>query len=93
MKKIALFLIFSLTPVAALGEEVKITVKGMVCSFCAQGIKKNFLKHKEVEFVKPDLENQLVTVGTKSGETLSDETVKSIVTDAGYEVAGIERKN
>lgn len=91
MKGIFLLIAFICIPIAVSAEEIKVTVKGMVCSFCAQGIKKNFSKLPEVESVTPDLEKKLVVINTKSGQTLTDERLKEVITEAGYEVAEIER--
>lgn len=91
MKKLILLLLVFVTPATALAEEIRVTVKGMVCSFCAQGIKKNFSKLDAVQSVDPDLENKIVTIKTKEGATLQDENIKNIITEAGYEVANIER--
>ncbi|MBD2231477.1 heavy-metal-associated domain-containing protein [Phormidium tenue] len=76
----------------ALAEEVTVTVKGMVCSFCAQGIKKTFGKLESVENVEVDLDKKFVKLDLKDGATLSDETIKEAINDAGYEVEKMERK-
>ena len=55
MYKILLFL----SLVFAMPTSVQIEVKGMVCSFCAQGIKKNISKLEAVESVKVDLKKVL----------------------------------
>jgi copper chaperone CopZ len=90
-KAILLAFIFLLLPSLSIAEEITVTVKGMVCSFCAQGIKKTFSKFPEVESVTPDLDKNLVTIVTKEGFNLSDEKVTELITDAGFEVAQIER--
>ena len=64
----------------------------MVCSFCAQGIKKTFGKIDPVEEVKVDLGEKLVTLKLKEGQTLSDEQIKTLINDAGYDVAEVNRK-
>jgi hypothetical protein len=43
-----------------LADDVKVSVNGMVCGFCAQGITKKLNKTEAVEDVKVDLENKLV---------------------------------
>jgi copper chaperone CopZ len=73
-------------------EEITISVKGMVCSFCAQGIKKTFLRKDGVEQVDVDLDKKVVTIKTKAGAALSDADVKDSIVDAGYEVVSIDRK-
>ena len=82
-----------LVPATAWAESVTITVKGMVCSFCAQGIKKTFGKESAVESVKVDLEQKIVSLKFHHGATLADEKLKTLVADAGYNVEKIERKS
>lgn len=74
------------------GEQVQVKVKGMVCSFCSQGITKKFKEQKAVKDVNVSLENHLVTLNLKDGETINDKTVESVLVDSGYSVEKIERK-
>jgi len=76
----------------ALAETITVSVKGMVCSFCAQGIKKTFSRKEGVESVDVDLDKKLVMITTKAGATLSDVAVTESIVDSGYEVTAIERK-
>ena len=76
----------------AFAEEIVVTVNGMVCSFCAQGIKKTIEPMKGVQKVNPDLENKKVTVTTDDTHAVPDEVLKEAITDAGYDVVKIERK-
>ena len=89
--KLALFGFLCAAPAAVYAEAVTITVKGMVCSFCAQGIKKTFGKIADVKQVDVDLEKKLVTLDLKEGSTLSDEQIENTIEDAGYDVLKIER--
>lgn len=75
----------------AFAEKITISVKGMVCSFCAQGIKKTFMRKDGVEKVDVDLDQKLVTIETKAGATLSDAALTESIVDSGYEVTKIER--
>lgn len=77
---------------AAWAEEITVTVKGMVCSFCAQGIKKSFGKLDAVEKVEPNLESKVVVINTKKDHTLSEDVITKTITDSGFEVLKIERK-
>jgi copper chaperone CopZ len=79
-----------ISPVAY-AENISITVKGMVCSFCAQGIKKTFERKDGVEKVEVDLDKKIVTITSSSGATISDNDVRDGITNAGYEVLNIER--
>jgi periplasmic mercuric ion binding protein len=71
-------------------KTVKITVKGMVCGFCAQGIIKKFKAEPSVEKVDVSLEKQLVTLSLKEGQDIKDEKIKEIVRYAGYDLDKIE---
>ncbi len=68
----------------------KVTPKGMVCSFCAQGIEKKMKALSETKDVYVDLKNRLVVVEVKEGLTLSQDVINKIIKDAGYGVKSIE---
>jgi len=48
----------------------KVTVNGMVCSFCAQGIEKKMKALPETKGVYVELKNHLVVVEAKDGLTV-----------------------
>lgn len=73
------------------GEKVNVKVKGMVCSFCAQGLDKKFKAEPAVEKVNVSLKDKLIQVELKNNQQLSDESIKKIVHDAGYNVHSITR--
>lgn len=75
----------------AVAEEVTVTVKGMVCTFCAQGIKKTFSKKPGVEVLEVDLDKKVVRLKLAQPSTLADEDIVSAITDAGYDVLKIDR--
>ncbi len=87
-----LFVILFLGQATAWAETAKLSVNGMVCAFCAQGIKKKFSTNAKVENVSVDLDEKLVTVTIKKGAKLSDEVLTNLIKDAGYAVTKIERK-
>jgi mercuric ion binding protein len=74
------------------GEQINVKVKGMVCSFCSQGITKKFKEQPAVKDVKVSLENHLVSLELKDGQALEDKTVETVLKDSGYTVDKIERK-
>ena len=81
----------SLTSLSSLATpSYKVTVNGMVCSFCAQGIEKKMKALNETKDVYVGLKNRLVVVEVKDGLTLSQDVIKKIIKDAGYEVKSIE---
>ena len=91
MKKLLLITALLLAPTLANAEEIKAKVNGMVCAYCAQGIEKALQKQPGVEHVKVDLDNNIVVIHTKAVGDVSDDIIKSTVTDAGFTVTEIER--
>ena len=73
-------------------KEVRITVNGMVCSFCAQGINKKLSARDAVKSLDVNLGNHLVKVELKESKELDDKTITQILTDAGYSVSKVERQ-
>ncbi len=78
---------------SAWAETINASVNGMVCAFCVTGIEKSFQKNEAVEAVKVDLEKQLVTINTKAGKTIDDDTIKKIIANSGYDCTQIDRVN
>jgi len=76
---------------SALADDVKVSVNGMVCGFCAQGITKKLNKTEAVEKVNVDLEKKVVSFSTLAGKQLDDAAITKLITDAGYAVVKIER--
>lgn len=95
MKRITICIIlasFAAFPTIVRAEQVTVTVKGMVCSFCAQGIKKTFLRKDGVSSVDVDLDKKIVSITTVKGATLKDSEIQQSIVDSGFEVISIERK-
>jgi mercuric ion binding protein len=88
---LSIIISLSLCSVAA-AETIKATVNGMVCGFCATGIEKTFKAQREVKIVNVDLQNKLVTIQTKEGETIDDAKLKKLIGNAGYSVVNIVRE-
>ena len=63
---------------------VEVKIKGMVCSFCAQGLQKGIGKLEEVEKVEINLKKGYAKITVKEGKTLPMDEVKEINKDAGY---------
>ncbi len=86
------FLILSIliaSPVWA--EQVKVDVNGMVCSLCAQGIKKKFTG-LGIEKVEVDLDKKVVILENKNKIELTNEKITELIKESGYATAAIERK-
>ncbi len=82
----------SLVSVSSFAKDIAITVDGMVCSFCAQGITKSFKKLPEIKSVDVKLDDHFVYLKTQDGKDISDESINKIILDAGFNVQKIERK-
>ena len=63
---------------------VEVKIKGMVCSFCTQGLQKGISKLEEVENVEINLKKGYAKITVKKGKTLPMNEVKEIIKDAGY---------
>jgi copper chaperone CopZ len=79
-------------PSLVLAEEVVVHVIGLVCGFCAQGIKKTFGAEEGVSVAVVDLDGKKVVLSVKEGASISDERITEMITDAGYTVTAIERR-
>lgn len=80
---------FSATPAFA-AETLKISVNGMVCAFCAQGIEKRLSRMDATKAVFVDLKNKLVAVEAKDGKKLDGKLITAEISDAGYDVTKLE---
>lgn len=94
MNKILLAFIFSITlfsnSALAATQTLKATVNGMVCAFCAQGIEKKIRALSQTQDVYVNLKQRIVAVELKAGQALSNDTLKDLIKDAGYDVTAIE---
>ena len=76
----------------AAADIIKATIKGTACDLCASAIEKTFKAQQEVKSVDVDLENRIVTIETKRGQTIDDAKMKRLLADAGYAVVTVVRK-
>ena len=94
IKSIALCAVF--TPASAIfsianaADVAKVTVNGMVCAFCAQGIEKTISKLPQTKSVYVNLDKRIVAVEPKDGQKLDMEKIKTSIVDAGYDVVKTE---
>ncbi len=97
IKSVAAYAIFYWTTaylsVSYAADTVKVTVNGMVCAFCAQGIEKRLTKLPATKAVFVDLKQRVVAVEAKDGQKLDDQIVRAEITDAGYDVVKLEASN
>lgn len=71
-------------------ESIKVSVNGMVCAFCAQGIEKGLMSMPAAKVVFVDLKKKIVAVEAKDGQKLDPKTITTEIVDAGYDVVKLE---
>ena len=95
----ATFLMVSASNASAETQQVRLVIKGLVCSLCAQGLEKKFKALSEVQSVSVQfgVENaatkkkeNVVDLTIVEGKTLTREQVETVVKDAGYNISVIE---
>src|SRR5450432_3220136 len=93
MKRFQLLWAVILLAVAAssTAATVEMTVNGLVCAFCAQGIEKKLKKIPATAEVVVSLEHRLVAVSLKDGQDIPDADLRKALMDAGYTVKAISR--
>jgi periplasmic mercuric ion binding protein len=69
---------------------LKLSVNGMVCAFCAQGIEARLKALPETGSLYISLKDKIVAVQPKPGQSMPLEKVKAEVIEAGYEVTAHE---
>lgn len=77
--------------IAETTSDIEVLVKGMVCSFCVQGVEKKFGGEDAVEKVEVKLDDSKVLLWIKDDHNISDDTINSLIKDAGYNVESITR--
>jgi mercuric ion binding protein len=93
MKKLMTYLIvFTLIigSTFSMADTMTVDVNGMVCAFCAQGIEKKIRALPETKDVFVSLEKKIVVIELKDKQTLSDDAIKTLIKDAGYDVTSIK---
>jgi len=80
-----------LVSASAWAEGAKVKVDGMVCAFCAQGIKKKFAENPAIESTEVDLDKKEVALTFRKDKKMSDEEIRKTIVEAGYKVQNLER--
>ena len=93
MKRISALLaaILLAAPLTTGATTIEMSVNGLVCAFCAQGIEKTLRKFPATMDVVVSLEHRLVAVSLKEGQDIPDDTLRAALTNAGYTVKAISR--
>jgi copper chaperone CopZ len=90
-QRIAAALLAVLISGSASAATIELTVNGLVCGFCAQGIEKTLRRNAATDDVFVSLENRLVAIATKPETDIADEVLRKSLKDAGYDVKAIAR--
>lgn len=72
-------------------QTIQVELDGLVCAFCAQGVEKKMKAQAATDKVFVSLNKKVTLVALKEGQDISDETIKSEITNAGYVVTRISR--
>ena len=72
-------------------NRIDVAINGMVCSFCVQGIERKLGSLPATQSVKVDIQKHLVSISLRPGGTLSDEQLRKLIRDAGFDVRQIRR--
>lgn len=92
MKITMMTLILTISNLAfAVEKNITVSVKGMVCAFCAQGITKKFNSEPAVSKVDVSLEKKIVKLSLKEGQDIPDNKIEGILKDSGFNVEKISR--
>jgi copper chaperone CopZ len=94
MKKLILIalMLSSFSSYACEGKSTaNLKVNGLVCDFCVRTLEKVFSTKSEVENIEVNLDAGSIKVNFKSQKTLSDEDLKTLITDSGYNITAIDR--
>jgi copper chaperone CopZ len=90
-QRIAAALLAALVSGSANAATIELTVNGLVCGFCAQGIEKTLRRNAATDDVFVSLENRLVAIATRPDTDIADEVLRKALKDAGYDVKAIAR--
>ena len=91
LQRIVLSLAALLAMSGAHAATIELTVNGLVCGFCAQGIEKTLRRNAATDDVFVSLENRLVAIATKPDTDIADDLLRKALKDAGYDVKAIAR--
>lgn len=64
-------------------------VDGLACPYCGYGIEKQFTRQAGVQGTEIDIDKGVVVVSVETGTRFSDEELKQIVHDSGFELGDI----
>ena len=69
-----------------------VKVNGLVCDFCARSLEKIFYQRDGVYGVDVDLDEGEVELDVTENTQLSDDEIKKLITESGFNVTEIKRQ-
>ena len=87
-QRIAAALLAVLVSGSASAATIELTVNGLVCGFCAQGIEKTLRRNAATDDVFVSLENRLVAIATKPDTDIADEVLRKALQGRGLRRQG-----
>jgi copper chaperone len=91
MLKSIICLVLLVTSTTLWAGNITVNVKGMSCQMCVKKIKHEFVKLGKTESVEVDVEKGLTTISEKKDVKLTDDEIKEMIKNAGYEATEIKR--
>ena len=88
---VASAILLASTAYAAAGQMVSVQVNGLVCDFCARSLEAKFGERPEVASIDVNLDTKIISIGMNAGKDIDDATIRSTVTEAGFDVVAINR--
>ncbi len=88
--KVLTWAIFGLASSVHAADTTRLTVNGMVCAFCAQGIERRLLALPQTKAVYVNLARKVVAVEAREGQVFDEAQLRSEIVDAGFTVVKLE---
>jgi copper chaperone CopZ len=91
LKSFVLTGILSLAGAPAFAETIIVSVPEMECGNCSRAIETRLKQQKEVTAVSSDTTKREVTITTDDSTKFSDEEIKALIQDAGFDAGEVKR--
>jgi len=88
---IAIFITVSLG--IALADTIKVSIPDMECEHCSKSVEDRLKLEKDITKISIDLKERVATIYTVDSVKVSDEKIRELIKDAGFEAKSIERIN
>lgn len=84
-------LILLLTYSSAVAEKVRVSVPEMDCEHCSHAIEDRLKREKDISKVEIDLKSKEISIYTVDPTKISDEELRALIKDSGFEATTIVR--